>query len=221
MKNQRLAFRNYRREKTTSERCGTNQQPWTCRKIKPCDPIALNLTHRRMGIPACFPVFPVVGRQNGKIGGLQNGVGWICRAGCCQNCTPGHAVRKNDEYLLKANIQLGGYGTRTRSTGTSIRTGITQVCQNFLSNPMTSPWHDEAQLRGYNSSIAICIRAGSQLLGSLTIYSSESNAFNADEVELLEELAGDLAWGIAALRLRAEYEHAADKLRQSEEHFRF
>ena len=40
--------------------------------------------------------------------------------------------------------------------------------------------------------------------GRLNIYSSETNAFTAEEIRLLEELAGDLAFGITVLRARAE-----------------
>ncbi len=56
--------------------------------------------------------------------------------------------------------------------------------------------------------------------GIISIYSSEVNAFTADEIRLLEELAGDLAFGIAGLRARAERNRAKEALQRSEEKYR-
>lgn len=50
------------------------------------------------------------------------------------------------------------------------------------------------------------------MLGALTLYSSEPDAFNDDEVKLLEELANDLAYGIVTLRTRSEHELAKEKI---------
>ena len=54
------------------------------------------------------------------------------------------------------------------------------------------------------------------MIGNLTIYSADPDAFGEQEVELLGELADDLGFGIGMLRLRAEnkrgvaaLEHAA------------
>ncbi len=94
-------------------------------------------------------------------------------------------------------------------TGTAIRTGKTCVNQDVLTTPSLAPWREAAIQRGYRSSIALPLIGNSQLLGALTIYAREENAFDKEEVALLEELATDLAYGIATLRTRAE--HAAAK----------
>ncbi|KAB2921635.1 MAG: PAS domain S-box protein, partial [Candidatus Contendobacter sp.] len=52
------------------------------------------------------------------------------------------------------------------------------------------------------------------MLGALGIYSSALDAFDADEVALLSELANDLAFGIAVLRTRAERNRAEQALRE-------
>jgi len=56
--------------------------------------------------------------------------------------------------------------------------------------------------------------------GVLAIYSSEVNAFTQEEVRLLEELAGDLAFGIMVLRARVERDQAEQALHQSQERYR-
>ena len=59
-----------------------------------------------------------------------------------------------------------------------------------------------------------------QVLGALTIYAEEADAFDSAEVQLLTELSNDLAYGIQALRTRAERKRAEEALRESEERFR-
>jgi HD-GYP domain-containing protein (c-di-GMP phosphodiesterase class II) len=75
-----------------------------------------------------------------------------------------------------------------------------------------APWREAALARGFQSSIAMPLKGPSDTIGSLTIYARERDAFNEDEVHLLEELADDLAFGITTLRTRVErdrmtYEH--------------
>jgi PAS domain S-box-containing protein len=89
-------------------------------------------------------------------------------------------------------------------TGTSIRTGQTSVVRDIASDLLFEPWRAEALKRGYNSAASIPLIADSTTLGALNIYAAEVNAFSQDEVQLLAELAADLAFGIVTLRTREE-----------------
>lgn len=82
--------------------------------------------------------------------------------------------------------------------GTAIRTGITQLNQNFTNNPAVTPWSQAALERGYRSSIAVPFTKKSGVRGALTIYAGSTDAFSADEVVLLEELTLNLANGLDA-----------------------
>jgi len=128
----------------------------------------------------------------------------------------------DEEYLAAANISWANTAPGRGPTGTAMRTGTVQVNQNFLTKPLLTPWREAAQLRGYQSSIALPLKSAAGTLGVLTIYASEPDAFNKAKVTLLQELADDLAFGIETLRTRAErdriaYEHLhrAEILRQS------
>jgi diguanylate cyclase (GGDEF)-like protein/PAS domain S-box-containing protein len=112
-------------------------------------------------------------------------------------------------------------------TGTAVRTGTTQINRNFLTNPALAPWRKSALERGYQSSIALPLRGADTVFGALSIYAPEPDAFDAEEVRLLEELARDLAFGVVTLRgqaesarLRAEIKTAAAELEGSREHYR-
>jgi sigma-B regulation protein RsbU (phosphoserine phosphatase) len=71
-----------------------------------------------------------------------------------------------------------------------------------------APWRADALRRGYASGVCIPLAAGGKPFGALAIYSSEIEAFEDEEVGLLNELAGDLGYGIVSLRTQAERERA-------------
>ncbi|MFI4939877.1 MAG: EAL domain-containing protein [Burkholderiales bacterium] len=131
---------------------------------------------------------------------------------------PGKAVRAvaqsgfEEGYLDKVKITWDETEFGQGPTGTAIRTRSTVVNQNCLSNPNMAPWRQAAIARGYQSSIALPLVVNNHALGALTIYSSEPFTFSEAEVELLNELANDLAYGIATLRTRCERDDAERKL---------
>ncbi len=97
-------------------------------------------------------------------------------------------------------------------TGTAIRTGKTQVNPNCLTNPLMAPWREAALRRGYQASLALPLAGENEVLGSLTLYAAAPDAFGSIEVELLEELASNLAYGLQALRARHELERGRQEL---------
>jgi len=88
--------------------------------------------------------------------------------------------------------------------GTSIRTGKIIVFHNILTNPLFRPWCDAAAERGYTSCIALPLVIDGKAFGSLVIFDEKPHAFDVEEAELLEELAGDLSYGIKTVRLKKE-----------------
>ena len=97
-------------------------------------------------------------------------------------------------------------------TGMAIRTGQTDINQDYQTNPHMVLWREAALASGYRSSISLPLRNKGHVLGALTIYAAETAAFVAEEVKLLEELANDLAYGIETLRTRIEHAEAEKKL---------
>jgi len=107
-------------------------------------------------------------------------------------------------------------GERGRGpTGRAIRTGETSIAKDILNDPSFAPWRAEALKRGYASSVALPLAIWGETFGTLNIYSSEADAFDAEEVNLLEDLAGDLSFGINALRARVEQQSAEAALRRA------
>ena len=111
-------------------------------------------------------------------------------------------------YLETVSITWGDTERGRGPTGNAIRTGQPVIARNILSDPAFTPWRQAALERGYAASATLPLKSGSHVLGALMVYAGEPDTFDAGEVELLTQLAGDLAYGISALRTHAEQKRA-------------
>lgn len=102
-------------------------------------------------------------------------------------------------------------------TGLSLQTGMPQVIQDFSHDAAMGPWRTNALARGYHSGIALPLKTQEKIFGSLTVYARESDAFDREEVQLLQQLADDLAFGVTALRMRAERDRIVEEQDRQEE----
>ena len=118
-------------------------------------------------------------------------------------------------YLARSGISWADSELGRGPTGTAARTGKTDFCQDFITDVRATPWREEALKRGFRSSIAIPLfNSPGSVFAVFTLYAAKPNGFTPAEVKLLEELAGDLAFGINALRNRQERLQAEKELQQ-------
>jgi PAS domain S-box-containing protein len=82
------------------------------------------------------------------------------------------------------------------------------VAQHILTDPRWEPWRERALRFGYASSISLPLFIEGRVFGALVILAGEPGAFDRDEMKFLEELAENLAYGIATLRMNAERKRA-------------
>ena len=110
-----------------------------------------------------------------------------------------------------------GAGPRSQGpSGTSIREARSVVARNLREDPGFVPWRTEAARSGYRSSISLPLfDSEGAVFGAIAIYSDISDAFDADEEELLSELAGDLAYGIQTLRARTDRTAAEERAHEA------
>jgi two-component system sensor histidine kinase/response regulator len=101
--------------------------------------------------------------------------------------------------------------------GRAIRSGLPCVIPDIASDPGLAPWHAQAVERGYGALCSLPLRAGGLIFGALSIYASQVGRLRCRRSGLLNELAGDLAFGINVLRTRKERELADQALRESEQ----
>ncbi|MDH4943695.1 PAS domain S-box protein [Sulfurimonas sp. C5] len=106
-----------------------------------------------------------------------------------------------EEYWLN-DLCWKDTGKGVLPAGAAIREGVTQIFRD-IKDPLTCPnWRDAAIERGYVSHISLPLFDGKKPFGVLSIYSSQEESFDEEEIHLLEELANDLAYGIGNQRTR-------------------
>jgi diguanylate cyclase (GGDEF)-like protein/PAS domain S-box-containing protein len=74
--------------------------------------------------------------------------------------------------------------------------------------------------RGFAACIGLPLLSGDELLGVLMVYAANPGEIDDDETTVLEQLAADLAFGIATLRSRRERDEAQHYLQATEESLR-
>ncbi len=126
----------------------------------------------------------------------------------------------NEGYLEQLRLTWADTEEGQGPTGIAIRTGRLVICNDFQTDPVVAPWRAAANQRGFASSIVLPLLRGENSFGVLTIYAAKINAFNPTEIELLKELAEDLAYGIQTLRTREEQKRAEAVLQRSEQNYR-
>ena len=104
--------------------------------------------------------------------------------------------------------------------GTAIRENRICVIADTANDPSFAPWRDAALQRGYAAVIALPLRVAGAAFGVLAIYSEQVGSFERSEVELLTEMANNLAYGITAIRSQEEGRRVTAALREAEAKYR-
>ncbi len=112
-------------------------------------------------------------------------------------------------YLAEAAITCADTEHGRGPTGRAICEGVSVCIQDFATDPAAVPWRESALQRGYCSSTALPLKdENGTPFGAFCIYSAQSGTFTSEEMTLLDELAGNLAFGICVLRTRAARKQA-------------
>jgi diguanylate cyclase (GGDEF)-like protein/PAS domain S-box-containing protein len=120
---------------------------------------------------------------------------------------------ESPEYLDTIRITWDESDTGRGPAGNAIRTLTPHIVQHISDSNEFAPWRHQALQFGYRSVIALPLRWRGNLFGCLVILSVDPDAFDADEAELLGELASSLSYGINALRTGLAHEQASQALR--------
>ena len=118
-------------------------------------------------------------------------------------------------YLEHLHVTWDDSESGSGPTGTAIRTGEPSASRYIAVDPSYAMWREDALKRGYASSMAFPLRIESEVIGALSIYSSQPDAFHDEEKGILAELAEDISFGLKAIRTRQERERARRRLERS------
>jgi len=106
-------------------------------------------------------------------------------------------------------------------SGTAVREGRYDVCNDIAGDPRMAPWREAAAARGFRSSAAFPLKVDSKVVGVLSVYAGKPGFFTVEEIALLESLADDLSFALEFLASDAQRRLMEEVLRESEERLRY
>jgi len=102
-------------------------------------------------------------------------------------------------------------------TGRAIRDGKYFYCNDIANDPIMAPWREEALQRGYRSSIALPISLQNRVIGAFTIYDVDPFIFNETEIDLLNEVTGNINYALEIMENEKKRTQAEEKIKQMNE----
>lgn len=107
-------------------------------------------------------------------------------------------------YLDGAEPRAASDGHRSDPAARALEEGRVVVCNDFLADPSSEPRREAARKAGFHAAVAIPLpmREGTPV-GVLTAYAAERDAFGADEMSLMNEVASDIVFGLDTLESEA------------------
>jgi PAS domain S-box-containing protein len=119
-------------------------------------------------------------------------------------------------YIDQLDITWSDSENGRGPTGTAIKTGKPSMCKNMRTDPAFKLWRNAAIERGYASSLVLPLILEGKPFGAVSIYSKEPDPFAGSEIDLLSQLADDLAYGISYIRLTESERSAINVIKENE-----
>jgi len=120
-----------------------------------------------------------------------------------KSLVPGASWGEAGGFFTDLKISWGPGVLGKGPSGACVRTGKLSIFQNLASELPYEPWKKAVLQAGFASCIALPLMDKGEAFGALVIFDEKKNAFDSEETELLEELAGDLAYGLTGLKTKA------------------
>jgi PAS domain S-box-containing protein len=117
---------------------------------------------------------------------------------------PTTAAGVEDGYLDEIAISVHQEPTSRGPTATAVRTNEVQVVRNILEDPEYEPWRDQAQARGYRSSVAVPLGTDDEPDCVLNIYTDRPQGFETEEREMFVELGETVETAIEGIEAQNE-----------------
>ena len=124
----------------------------------------------------------------------------------------GAAVAYLDEIVVYADDRPEGCGL----VGTCLREGQPCIFNNLLDDPRSALWRERARQYGLQAAVGIPIRLQGEVCAAFAVYAATPDVFQAQEMNLLEEAAGDISFALDHLETERQRQLTEEKLRESE-----
>lgn len=148
-------------------------------------------------------LFQLLCRDAVEFGGMK--MAWIGLLDkTSQWVTPVASFGEGIEYLNGIEISAEAHDPNGLGpTGTSIRENKPIWCQDFQHDPTTAAWQERGARFGWGASASLPLLRSGAVIGALTVYEAEANAFDAPAQELLIEMATDISFALDRFQMEA------------------
>ncbi len=115
-------------------------------------------------------------------------------------------------------LQTGAGASGPTWTAIQMRQPI--VYPDVTEDPTIGDWREFCEKYHIRSAAGFPLRYRDEVLGALLVYSSEAHRFGEEEIQLLDELADDLAYALRVIEERRGRKASDRQLRESERRYR-
>ncbi|MBI5648795.1 MAG: PAS domain S-box protein [Ignavibacteriae bacterium] len=129
-----------------------------------------------------------------------------------------HGFRQVLERAAPITIEVGT--TAMGPTGVALREGRTVVSVIDVEDPHLQVWREHIVATGVRSAAALPLIIDGEVAGAISIYSTERQFFDEQELALLRDLTSDISLALQARKLEKQRLRSEDALRHAEERLR-
>jgi two-component system sensor histidine kinase/response regulator len=139
---------------------------------------------------------------------------WVGEAGTEKGQPVVPLAHAGDDLSCLSTVSLswGEDTSRQGTVGRAIRSGEPVIINDIANAPDYAPCKEMMILKGYRSMVALPLSSGRETYGAISVYSTERNAFDDEELHLLRGLAGELGLGLATYRSHVALERSEANL---------
>lgn len=101
--------------------------------------------------------------------------------------------------------------------GVAFRENRTVLCEDFLNDPSTAPWHERARRAGFKSALVLPLRSQGRPVGILSVNAAESGVFGERARNLMQEAADNINFMLDVFASRLRRDAAEQALAAREE----
>jgi diguanylate cyclase (GGDEF)-like protein/PAS domain S-box-containing protein len=125
------------------------------------------------------------------------------------------------DYLkdVRISAKLSDPGGRD-PTGRAFHSEVPYWCQDFQNDPNCKPWYEQGRLYEWGSSAALPLHRNGKVVGTLTLYAGEKNAFDEPIQQLLLEMAMDISYALDSFDRQREKEKVEAALQSSQKYLK-
>ena len=165
-------------------------------------------------------LFPLVCRMSVDFGGMV--LAWVGKLNKATGfVTPDITYGSGADYLNGIVLSADESIPQGRGpVGLALREKRNILVNDYLGDPITKPWQDQARRFGWGSSGTFPILRGGEIFAVMGVYHRQPNAFNEETVALLDEMVRDVSFALESFDRDLASQKAQAELAASERHFR-